>query len=202
MIPMFAISANRKLRMNGAVAVENSPMETKKVPGAVSPCGAAARPVILEINNDGAMAYKGIIPADRWHERYMSVEQLGREISSGVKFWKYLEAGSCLGVMGIQDVKDVTLIRHAYVRTSCRNRGIGGCLLGSLLSLARRPVLIGTWKDAVWAVGFYEKHGFYVVSENEKNKLLRLYWNIPDRQVETSVVLKERIPGSVSPRIH
>jgi GNAT superfamily N-acetyltransferase len=196
MIPMFAISANRKLRLNGAVAVENSPMETKKVPGAVSPCGDADRPVILEIINDGAMAYKGIIPADRWHEPYMSVEQLGREISLGVKFWKYLEAGSCLGVMGIQDVKDVTLIRHAYVRTSCRNRGIGGCLLGSLLSLARRPVLIGEahGKNAFGLSGFMRNTGSTYFRKRKEQMLRGCILEYPDWQVET--VRSSRKTGS------
>jgi N-acetylglutamate synthase-like GNAT family acetyltransferase len=143
---------------------------------------------IFTIINDGAQAYKGIIPADRWHEPYMPREELREQLEAGVEFWIYEDDGEMLGVMGIQQVQDVTLIRHAYVRTASRSRGIGGLLLRSM---ADRPVLIGTWADAVWAIGFYQKHGFRVVSHEEKEKLLRRYWNIPERQIETSVVLAE-----------
>jgi N-acetylglutamate synthase-like GNAT family acetyltransferase len=146
---------------------------------------------IWEIINDGAQAYKGIIPADRWTEPYMSREKLQHEIDDGVEFWGDEDAGSLTGVMGIQHVQDVTLIRHAYVRTASRNRGIGGKLLWHLRTITSRPVLIGTWAAAAWAIGFYEKHGFRVVGPDEKNRLLRTYWSIPDRQVETSVVLAE-----------
>ncbi|HNQ51181.1 MAG TPA: GNAT family N-acetyltransferase, partial [Candidatus Omnitrophota bacterium] len=124
-------------------------------------------------------------------EPYMSRGELRHEISDGVRFWAYEENGVVLGVMGIQDVRDVTLIRHAYVRTASRNKGIGSKLLRFLMAQTEQPVLIGTWKDAVWAVRFYEKHGFKCVSEQEKNRLLRMYWQIPERQIETSVVLKE-----------
>jgi N-acetylglutamate synthase-like GNAT family acetyltransferase len=147
---------------------------------------------IFAIINDGASAYKGIIPADRWHEPYMPREELREQIAAGVEFWVYEEDGEMLGVMGIQQVQDVTLIRHAYVRTASRSRGIGGLLLQHLRSMADRPVLIGTWADAVWAIGFYQKHGFRVVSHEEKERLLRRYWQIPERQIETSVVLAER----------
>src|SRR4051812_41137537 len=145
------------------------------------------------IINDGAQAYKGIIPADRWTEPYMSREKLQHEIDAGVVFWGYEADGAhaLAGVMGLQDVQDVTLIRHAYVRTASRNLGIGGQLLSHLRTITARPVLIGTWADAVWAIGFYEKHGFHVIDPEEKNRLLRIYWNIPDRQVETSVVLAD-----------
>jgi len=147
--------------------------------------------LIWTIINDGAQAYKGIIPADRWREPYMSSEELRRQIDEGVVFWGYEEAGTLAGVMGIQQVQDVTLIRHAYVRTSLQTRGIGAQLLSHLRGLASAPVLIGTWADAVWAIRFYEKHGFQLVGPQEKDQLLRKYWAIPERQVETSVVLAD-----------
>ena len=144
---------------------------------------------IFTIINDAARAYRGVIPADRWHEPYMPLEELRDEIESGVVFWGWEEDGRLTGVMGIQDVKDVTLIRHAYVRTSDRNRGIGGRLLKHLRTLTGRPIMIGTWKAAAWAVTFYKKHGFQLVTAEEKERLLRTYWSIPERQVTTSVVL-------------
>jgi len=147
--------------------------------------------LIWTIINDGAQAYKGIIPADRWREPYMSSEELRRQIDEGVVFWGYEEAGTLAGVMGIQQVQDLTLIRHAYVRTSLQTRGIGAQLLSHLRGLASAPVLIGTWADAVWAIRFYEKHGFQLVGPQEKDQLLRKYWAIPERQVETSVVLAD-----------
>jgi N-acetylglutamate synthase-like GNAT family acetyltransferase len=144
---------------------------------------------IYEIINDAASAYKGVIPADRWHEPYMPEEELSTQIGEGVEFWCYKENGKILGVMGIQHKGDVTLIRHAYVRTTVRNKGIGGKLLAHLTKLTEKPVLIGTWAEASWAITFYEKHGFRLLSPAEKNKLLVKYWTIPQRQVETSVVL-------------
>ncbi len=141
------------------------------------------------IINDGAQAYKGIIPADRWTEPYMSREKLRHEIDQGVVFWGCDEAGDLAAVMGLQEVGDVTLIRHAYVRTASRRRGLGGQLLNSLREMADRPVLVGTWADASWAIQFYERHGFRSVSPEEKNLLLKKYWIIPERQIETSVVL-------------
>ena len=146
---------------------------------------------IWAIINDGARAYKGIIPNDFWTEPYMSSSKLQHEIDEGVVFWGYEDAGTLAGVMGLQQVRDVTLIRHAYVRTSSQKRGIGALLLSHLRELAKGPVLIGTWADAVWAIRFYEKHGFQMVSPREKNQLLRKYWTIPDRQIETSVVLAD-----------
>jgi GNAT superfamily N-acetyltransferase len=144
---------------------------------------------MVEIVNDAAQAYRGVIPADRWHEPYMPREALQHEIEDGVVFWGYEVDGELAGVMGIQPIQDVTLIRHAYVRTSCQGQGIGGRLLAHLRSLAARPLLIGTWADADWAIRFYQKHGFRLVSEQDKNRLLAMYWSIPERQVETSVVL-------------
>lgn len=147
--------------------------------------------LIWSIINDGARAYEGVIPADRWTEPYMSREHLRREIADGVVFWGYEESGTLTGVMGLQQVEDVTLIRHAYVRTTSQKRGIGGQLLAHLRQLARGPVLIGTWADARWAIRFYERYGFHVVSPQEKTRLLKQYWTIPERQIETSVVLAD-----------
>jgi len=147
---------------------------------------------VYSIINDAATAYKGVIPADRWHEPYMPKEELRHEIDAGVLFWGYEEGGGLLGIMGIQDVQDVTLFRHAYVRTAMRNRGIGGRLLASLYDQTKRPVLIGTWAAADWAIRFYEKHGFRLVTADEKNRLLGKYWYIPERQTETSVVLADK----------
>ncbi len=144
---------------------------------------------IYEIINDASIAYKGIIPEDRWKEPYMSKNELETQINEGVQFWNYEVNNEILGVMGIQFKNDVTLIRHAYVRTSSRQKGIGGKLLNHLVKRAKNPVLIGTWKDATWAIRFYEKHGFRLLSDEEKNKLLKIYWTIPERQVETSIVL-------------
>lgn len=147
---------------------------------------------IYQIINDAAIAYKGIIPEDRWHDPYMPEDELKAQIEEGVEFYCFVEEGRLIGVMGIQHKGDVTLIRHAYVATKNRNSGIGSKLLQHLLKTSNKPVLIGTWKAATWAIGFYEKHGFSVVPEAEKNILLRRYWNIPDRQVETSVVLADK----------
>jgi N-acetylglutamate synthase-like GNAT family acetyltransferase len=148
--------------------------------------------VIWAIINDGAQAYKGTIPADRWIEPYMSREKLQDEVDEGVVFWGYEDAGELAGVMGIQQLQDVTLVRHAYVRTGSQKRGIGGHLLSHLRGLASRPMLIGTWAAAVWAIHFYERHGFQMVSPEEKDRLLKRYWTIPERQIETSVVLADR----------
>ena len=147
--------------------------------------------LICSIINDGAHAYEGVIPADCWTEPYMSKEKLRAEIDDGVIFWGYEENGALMGVMGIQHVEDVTLIRHAYVCSSSQKRGIGGRLLTHLRKLAHGPVLIGTWVDAKWAIRFYEKHGFHVVAPEQKEQLLKRYWNVPQRQVETSVVLAD-----------
>jgi len=146
---------------------------------------------IFEVVNDAAQSYKGVIPADRWKEPYMQAEEVKAEIADGVDFYGWRENGALIGIMGIQRVRDVTLIRHAYVLTSHQGGGIGAKLLEYLLSLAHtRQILVGTWGAAWWAIRFYEKHGFRLVSREETNKLLRDYWNIPERQVETSVVLK------------
>jgi len=155
----------------------------------ISKCGQNDFDTIYEIINDAASAYRGVIPSDSWHEPYMSKEDLEKQIEDGIQFWKYTDAEEIAGVMGIQFKGDVTLIRHAYTRTTQRNKGIGSKLLDHLRTMATTPVLIGTWADATWAIGFYQKHGFRLLPTDEKNKLQRKYWTIPDRQVETSVVL-------------
>ncbi|MEP0892220.1 GNAT family N-acetyltransferase [Leptolyngbya sp. PL-A3] len=144
---------------------------------------------IFNIINDAAIAYKGVIPPDRWHEPYMAKEELKAQIEDGVIFSCYVDNNEIIGVMGIQDKVDVNLIRHAYVKTKQRNKGIGTYLLRELTQGSTKPILVGTWKAASWAISFYEKNGFCLVEEEEKNYLLKKYWRIPDRQVETSVVL-------------
>lgn len=187
------------------------------------PCADADFDAMAAIINTAATRYAGVIPADRYHVPYMPPDELRHEIDAGVRFWGWYEADHCsgpapgeermadgerpadgerladgdrlVGVMGIQDVDDVTLIRHAYVAPVDQSRGVGGALLAHLLSLAHRPLLVGTWAAATWAVRFYEDHGFRLVSIAEKERLLRRYWQIPERQVETSVVL--RLPDAV-----
>jgi N-acetylglutamate synthase-like GNAT family acetyltransferase len=155
----------------------------------IHPCSENDFETVCAIINEAAEAYRGVIPEDCWKVPYMPREELRYEIASGVRFWGYEEDGELLGVMGIQDVQDVTLIRHAYVRTAWRNQGIGGKLLTELRKMTTRPTLMGTWAAATWAVRFYEKHGFRLVTPEEKDRLLRKYWSIPERQIETSVVL-------------
>jgi len=157
----------------------------------IRPAGREDVAAIHEIINDAAQAYKGVIPADRWHEPYMPMPELESEIGRGVRFYCATQGDRVIGVMGIQDVKDVTLIRHAYVRTAARRHGIGQALLQHLNQLTQRPVLIGTWRAATWAIRFYEKNGFRLLSEEEKNRVLPKYWTIPARQVEESVVLAD-----------
>jgi GNAT superfamily N-acetyltransferase len=157
----------------------------------IRPCDPREFEGIYEIINDAAQAYRGVIPADRWKDPYMPREELRHEIHEGVVFGGYEEEGRLLGVMGLQQVQDVTLIRHSYVRTARRNQGIGEKLLSHLKAQTNRPLLVGTWAAIVWAIRFYEKHGFRLVSPEEKNRLLKTYWSIPDRQVETSVVLAD-----------
>ena len=147
---------------------------------------------IYSIVNDAAEAYNRVIPQDRWKMPYMSKDELQHEIDQGVEFWGCKEHGELIGVMGIQDVQDVTLIRHSYVRTAKQNQGVGGKLLSELRKKTTRPTLVGTWADAVWAIRFYEKHGFRLVTPKEKDRLLKKYWSIPERQIETSVVLADQ----------
>ena len=154
-------------------------------------CSETDLDAIYAIVNEAAAAYKGVIPADRWKEPYMPMEELAHEVASGVGFWGYEEAGRLVGVMGLQPVEDVCLIRHAYVLPACQKQGVGGRLLAHLKTLASRPLLVGTWAAAWWAVRFYEKHGFRPVGPEETERLLRRYWTIPERQIETSVVLAD-----------
>ena len=149
-------------------------------------------PAILAIVNDAAQKYKGVIPADRWHEPYMPAAELQSEIAAGVAFWLAERDGRVRGVMGIQDKGDVTLVRHAYVASGEQRSGVGTSLLRHLEGLSEKPVLIGTWAAATWAIDFYVRNGFAMVSHAEKERLLRKYWSIPARQIETSVVLRRK----------
>ena len=155
-------------------------------------CRDDERDEIFEIVNAAAEAYRGVIPADRWHEPYMPLAELDAEIAAGVVFWGYADGGRLTGIMGIQDVGDVDLIRHAYVLPERQGRGVGGALLEQLLDGASRRMLVGTWAAAEWAIRFYERHSFSMVSRERGAELLRMYWSIPERQVETSVVLERR----------
>jgi GNAT superfamily N-acetyltransferase len=156
----------------------------------IADCGTADFHDMLAIINEAAEAYRGIIPADRWHDPYMGAEELTGEISAGVTFRGWFDAAAGLvGVMGAQPVDDVLLIRHAYIKIEWQRRGVGSVLIRDLLARAEKPVLVGTWAAAVWAIGFYQKHGFDLTTDAEKDRLLRRYWRIPERQIETSVVL-------------
>lgn len=155
-------------------------------------CTDADFDAILDIVNDAASAYKGVIPADCWSEPYMPRQELKEEIEAAVLFWGFENDGTLVGVMGLQDRGDVSLIRHAYVRSSQRKRGIGTRLLHALESMTDKPLLIGTWADATWALAFYQKNGYRLLSTAESSRLLHKYWSIPERQVETSVVLASR----------
>lgn len=156
----------------------------------IRPCTPADTGVIDTIINDAAIAYKGVIPDDCWHEPYMSRSELEAEIEAGVQFWAWESGGDILGIMGLQAVRDVTLIRHAYVRTAHQGRGVGGALLDALTSKSSATLLVGTWADAAWAIRLYERHGFRLVDQIEKDRLLDRYWTISPRQRETSVVLR------------
>jgi GNAT superfamily N-acetyltransferase len=164
--------------------------------GEIRRCGDDDRPAILAIVNAAAEAYRGVIPADRWHEPYMRADELDGEIAAGVAFWGYEDEGGLAGIMGIQTVGDVDLIRHAYVRPSRQRGGVGGALLRHLRDRASRPMFVGTWAAAGWAIRFYERHGFELVSPERKTELLRTYWSIPERQIETSVVLAGPAPAA------
>ena len=155
-------------------------------------CNPSDFDTIYEIINDAAQAYKGIIPEDRWHEPYMPPEELRKEIKAGIVFWGLEQNGQLQGVMGIQDKGEVTLIRHAYVRVQVQKMGFGTRLLQHLETLTEKPILIGTWAAASWAISFYEKNDYTLVTDAEKNRLLHKYWSIPERQVETSVVLAKQ----------
>ena len=160
-------------------------------------CGKEQISIMCAIVNEAAEAYEGKIPADRYHQPYMTEQELEEEIEKGVVFYGAENDGQLVAIMGIQDRGTVELIRHAYTNPRMQGRGLGSSLLSHLLSLAKKPLLVGTWKGATWAIRFYEKHGFSRVTDLEKDRLLREYWNIPARQVETSVVLAHNsIKGS------
>jgi N-acetylglutamate synthase-like GNAT family acetyltransferase len=152
-------------------------------------CTAADEPRILEIINAAAEAYRGVIPADRWHEPYMSAAELERDVAAGIEFWGCERDGRLAGAMGIQPVKDVSLVRHAYVMPGLQRAGVGTTLMNHLLASRKGQILVGTWAAAGWAISFYERHGFTLVDRADTPRLLREYWSIPDRQIETSVVL-------------
>ncbi len=155
-------------------------------------CTAADFEAICAIINDAARAYEGVIPSDVWREPYMPRDELRDEISAGVQFWGFEEGGNLLGVMGIQHVGDVTLVRHAYVRGASQRKGIGGNLFAHLCRLTDQAMLVGTWADASWAIQFYQHRGFRLVTLAEKERLLRRYWTVPERQIEASVVLADK----------
>jgi GNAT superfamily N-acetyltransferase len=155
----------------------------------IRPCRDEERDAILAIVNAAAEAYRGVIPADRWHDPYMSSEELAGEIEAGIEFWGYEDDGELVGVIGIQPLSEVDLIRHAYVSPGSQRKGVGGALLEHVSSAATRRILVGTWAAADWAISFYRRHGFELLSRERATELLRKYWTIPDRQIETSVVL-------------
>jgi GNAT superfamily N-acetyltransferase len=159
------------------------------VVSSIRPCRDDERSAVVAIVNAAAQAYRGLIPADRWHEPYMPLRELDSEIAAGVAFWGYEAGGALVGIMGIQPVRDVDLIRHAYVSPDSQRRGVGSALLEHLERSSRRRIFVGTWAAADWAIGFYRRHGFELVSPERKAALLKTYWTIPDRQIEHSVVL-------------
>ena len=153
--------------------------------GSIRRCRDSERAEIAAIVNAAAEAYRGVIPADRWHEPYMPSDELDAEIEAGVAFWGYEDDGALVGIMGIQPVRDVDLIRHAYVAPGRQRHGVGSALLDHLAGSTSRPILVGTWAAADWAIAFYRRHGFELVSTERKADLLRTYWTIPERQIET-----------------
>jgi GNAT superfamily N-acetyltransferase len=155
----------------------------------IRPCRVEDVTAVLDIINSAAVAYRGVIPVDRWHEPYMSREELRGEIDAGVVFWGFELDGDLIGVMGIQPVLDVNLIRHAYVLPARQRHGVGAALIEDLLHRRTRRMLVGTWAAATWAIAFYRRHGFELIAPERTAAVLRMYWTIPDRQIETSVVL-------------
>jgi N-acetylglutamate synthase-like GNAT family acetyltransferase len=153
---------------------------------------AADLPAICELVNAAAQVYRGVIPSDCWHDPYMPRDELERELGQGITFWVAEEAERLTGVMGIQDKGAVALVRHAYVAPALQRRGVGTRLLRQVAGLTPKPILIGTWAAASWAIDFYQRNGFTLVPDDQKERLLRAYWSIPERQIETSVVLADR----------
>lgn len=148
-------------------------------------------PAMLAIINDAAQAYRGVIPADRWHEPYMPRDEMVKEMAAGVVFWLAEQRGELVGLIGLQDKGEVALVRHAYIAPTVQRMGVGTRLLHHAEALVDKPILIGTWAAASWAIDFYRRNGFTLVPRTEKDRLLRTYWSIPDRQIETSVVLAD-----------
>jgi GNAT superfamily N-acetyltransferase len=159
--------------------------------GSIRRCRDDERAAVLAIVNEAAQVYRGVIPEDRWHEPYMGPEELAGEIEAGVAFWGFEADGALVGVMGIQPVDDVDLIRHAYVLPASQRHGDGGALLRHLRCKTTRRMLVGTWAAAEWAIRFYRRNGFELVTPERTTALLRTYWKIPERQIETSVVLAD-----------
>jgi len=160
-------------------------------------CRDDERPAILAVINAAAKAYRGVIPEDCWHEPYMSLPEFNGEIEAGVTFWGYERDQTLVGVIGIQPVRDVDLVRHAYVLPGNQRHGVGAALISHLRSLSKRRMLVGTWADATWAIRFYRRHCFELVAPERKTELLRTYWGIPDRQIEMSVVLENAPPSTL-----
>jgi GNAT superfamily N-acetyltransferase len=157
----------------------------------IRPCTSGECDEIRAVINDAAEAYRNVVAADCWHDPYMSREEVGRELDESVRFWGFFEGDLLVAVMGLQLVGDVALVRHAYTRPASQGRGMGSALLAHLRQRTDRPVLVGTWKAAAWAVGFYQHHGFRLVDDRRKDVLLRRYWTVPGRQIEESVVLAD-----------
>lgn len=154
-------------------------------------CQADDAQRIYFIINEAAKAYDGIIPADCYHEPYMPMGELEREMRR-MSFFGWELNGELIGIMGIEPIKDVTLIRHAYVLPRWQKQGIGSKLLKNLMGLGTTSrLLVGTWADARWAIDFYQRHGFSLLPD--KDELLKTYWDIPQRQIETSVVMGIKI---------
>jgi GNAT superfamily N-acetyltransferase len=156
----------------------------------IRPCRHDEHATIATIINAAAEKYRGVIPADCFHDPYMSDDALAADIAKGVVFWSSEDTGALVGVMGLQIVKNQPLIRHAYVRPALQGRGIGSALLSFLIEKQKGPILVGTWADASWAIGFYQRHGFALTERDETVRLLRTYWTVSERQIETSVVLR------------
>jgi GNAT superfamily N-acetyltransferase len=152
-------------------------------------CGDEDLATMLAIVNAAALAYRGVIPADRWHEPYMPEAELRSEIAAGVEFWGFESDDGLLGIMGVQAVRDVDLIRHAYVRPAGQRQGVGAKLIAHFRRHSARRMLVGTWAAASWAIEFYQRNGFELVAPDTAATLLRIYWTIPARQIATSVVL-------------
>jgi GNAT superfamily N-acetyltransferase len=156
----------------------------------IRPCDDKDLAAMLAIVNAAAVAYRGVIPADLWHEPYMPEADLRDEIAAGVEFWGLDSDDGLIGVMGVQHVKDVDLIRHAYVRPDRQRHGVGAQLIEHIRGRSPRRMLVGTWAAATWAISFYQRHGFELVAPDATATLLRTYWTIPERQIATSIVLE------------